>query len=243
MLDLMRNVLTRLGIEAPDLHPLYSERPDGVGVFAVAGSEAVGTWRALVQLAPETGVWPLLSGDPADEPILSEQLEASEDDPAAVISQAEVFDLAAWEDGQRDGNDLPPVKGWPLLAFRRRGPGFVTHLGVMTRRPLARANMLLVAAKKNWHIPAVLGYGGWNDCPFPHEHCALARLWNRDYAASVVGATHDTLEFHVARPPADKAACLELARLHYLYCSEIGEELGKYASTLLGNETWAFWWD
>jgi uncharacterized protein DUF4253 len=243
-MDAFRHALARVPLSPADLHPLYAEKPDNVVVFTLAGANAVETWQKLVRIARETGVWPLLSGQPKDEEIFSEQLEVCEDDPQEILSAADEFDLASWQESRRaDGAVAPAATGWPFFPSRRHGPPFVTHLGLQTRRPLGIASMLLVAAKENWHIPAVLGFGGWNDCPLPDVHCALARIWNREHGAVLAGATYDTLEYHIARPLERKEACIEMARTHYLYCTDIGSKLGTYAASLLGNESWQFWWD
>jgi uncharacterized protein DUF4253 len=243
-MDSFRDALARAALNPADLHPLYAEKPDNVVVFTLPGADAVEAWQTLSRIAPETGVWPLLSGHPKDEEIFAEQLELCEDDPQDIISSAEELDLAAWQESRReDGVVAAPATGWPFLASRKHGPSFVTHLGLQTQRPLGVANMLLVAAKDHWHVPAVLGFGGWNDCPSPDVHCAFARLWNREHGAVLAGATYDTLEFHIARPLETKEACIEMARTHYLYCTDIGSKLGTYAASLLGNESWSFWWD
>jgi Domain of unknown function (DUF4253) len=55
------------------------------------------------------------------------------------------------------------------------------------------------------------------------------------------------MDLRVARPPQSRAEALELAREHYVYCSDsIGQGVGTlcgWAALLLGHAWWSFWWD
>lgn len=93
-----------------------------------------------------------------------------------------------------------------------------------------------------WHK-----FGGWNDCPPPAIHAALARDWHDQYGARLVVNTHDILEFEIARPIATKEEAVAMALLHNRYCSDIVDQgIGsvlRLAAYLLGARYWYFWWD
>lgn len=96
-------------------------------------------------------------------------------------------------------------------------------------------------------IPAVPGFGAFNDCPEPAAHVAIHRYWNERYGAEIVARSEDYIECSIARPPATREAAINLAREHYAYCYDIVEQGTETISTLsamlLDNPTWFFWWD
>ncbi len=98
-----------------------------------------------------------------------------------------------------------------------------------------------------WQVPAFLKFGGWNACPWPHEHVTILRYWEEQFGARVVCLTEDTIECMVSRPPRTRRDALLLARDQYLYCEDIVEQgtrsLDALAAGLLNGESWYFWWD
>lgn len=93
-----------------------------------------------------------------------------------------------------------------------------------------------------WHK-----FGGWNSCPPPAVHVALARDWNEQYGARLVVNTHDILEFEIAHPIASREEAVVMALLHHRYCPDVIEQgIGsvlRHAAYLLGARYWYFWWD
>jgi hypothetical protein len=55
------------------------------------------------------------------------------------------------------------------------------------------------------------------------------------------------MDLNVTRPPQTRPEALDLAREHYVYCSDIVHQglgtLSALAARLMGNAWWAFWWD
>jgi hypothetical protein len=91
---------------------------------------------------------------------------------------------------------------------------------------------------------AYLHFGGWNQCPKPPVHIALARRWRERYGAVQVSNTHDSVEFRVAQPLTDREDALALALVQYHYCSDsIPDRLEVAAAELIGATVWHFWWD
>jgi hypothetical protein len=114
-------------------------------------------------------------------------------------------------------------------------------------RPPASIWLLLVPARHGWEVPATLRFGSWNGCPAPQEHVALMRHWHQGYGAQLVGLTHDTLSFSVARPPQNQEEALPLAHQHFHFCSGEGwnedDTPEMLVDGLVNRRGWWFWWD
>lgn len=89
-------------------------------------------------------------------------------------------------------------------------------------------------------------FGGWNACPFPHEHVAAFRYWTKRHDLELVGMFSDTLYLRSRRRPATREEALVLAREQYDYCPDLvdqGVSLRELAAGLMANDGWYFWWD
>ncbi|MEO0476072.1 MAG: DUF4253 domain-containing protein [Planctomycetota bacterium] len=96
-------------------------------------------------------------------------------------------------------------------------------------------------------MPAVIQYGGWNDCPFPAEQSGIMRHWQQTYGAQIISMTGDVVECHVERPPQDRDSAIELAWQQYWYCYDIVDQgcetVSNLGATLINSSYWYFWWD
>lgn len=106
----------------------------------------------------------------------------------------------------------------------------------------------LMPAQASWEIPAVIGYGGWNDYPTPEDHVAILRYWNHRYGAELVAMTGKTVELTVRRPPRTRPEALALAWEYFVYNDGYydyygAEDITQLAAGLLGADTWIAWWD
>jgi hypothetical protein len=79
---------------------------------------------------------------------------------------------------------------------------------------------------------------------------AVARYWNETHGADICALGKQTLEFRVARPPADQPAALALIREQMLFCAEGLHDLisappmfRDVVAQLRGQRYWLFWWD
>ena len=113
--------------------------------------------------------------------------------------------------------------------------------------PLPSVRVALVPTTAAWEVPAYLKFGGWNDCPAPHEHVAVLKHWHELYGAQLVGLAHDVLELGVTRPPKDRTGALIAALEQYAYCPDLvdqgTESLAALAATLQDASVWYAWWD
>lgn len=143
----------------------------------------------------------------------------------------------------RQGQREPEVGEWPAALPSPPSPPVSTRFG----QPLAKCHVALLPTDDWTTVPAHLLWGGWNDCPKPEYHVAALRSWRDRFGAELVGLGHDTMHIRVARRPQTQAAALELAREHYLYCSDIVDQgtgtLAPLAAELMASDWWFFWWD
>lgn len=96
-------------------------------------------------------------------------------------------------------------------------------------------------------LPVYLRFGGWNSCPMPHVHMALALYWRERYGAEIVTVSGAIVEYVVARPPATDEQAAELALEQFLYCEDIVlqgvDSVATLARVLRHSTRWYFWWD
>lgn len=149
----------------------------------------------------------------------------------------------------------PPFESWPGLA--PSGP--VTGAGVSPAEAAGRAvahllrtdpyvrtcSLALVPARRSADVPAILGWAA--EAPLPLV-CALLRSWEERFGARVVSGFGSELTVSVARPPLDLAHAERLALEHVLSTADnIVDDpptpFPEYASGLVGQPTWRFWWD
>jgi Domain of unknown function (DUF4253) len=112
------------------------------------------------------------------------------------------------------------------------------------------AALVRIPTPRSWEIPAYTMYGGWNGCPDSAVMVAVARYWNETHGADICALGKQTLEFRVARPPADQPAALALIREQMLFCAEGLHDLisappmfRDVVAQLRGQRYWLFWWD
>lgn len=105
-----------------------------------------------------------------------------------------------------------------------------------------------IPVKNPWEVFAYLPFGGWNECPAPEEHMAVAKYWFEKYGAIPALMTHDVLEYTI--PFGTSVAswqALDLALEQYAYCNDIvdqgAETIGRLADGLMKSHFWYFWWD
>jgi Domain of unknown function (DUF4253) len=143
--------------------------------------------------------------------------------------------LASSEPAEGEWPSNPPSSGGLTVAKDMRG------------RPLEKVHIVLLPTQEPAAVPAFLQWGGWNSCPPPEYHVAALRSWQVGYGTELVGLSHDVMNLRVTRRPASRAAAMELAREHFLYCNDIvWQGTGAYAplaAQLLNDDWWYFWWD
>jgi hypothetical protein len=145
---------------------------------------------------------------------------------------------------EEDGEYEPPLGEWP--ASPSRAPGLSVAYNIRTDQPLPKVHIVLVPTDDPTTVPAHLQWGNWNACPAPEYHVAALRHWRDHYGAELVGLM-DVMNLRVARKPATRDEATELARVQYVYCNDIVDQITDYlsvlAADLMAHDWWYFWWD
>lgn len=95
-----------------------------------------------------------------------------------------------------------------------------------------------------WKVFAYLPMGGWNACPMPEDHLAIAKYWQEKYGAVPAYVSSSIIQYWVQQPPAGN--CMPVAEEHLAYCEDIvfqGDNLATLAATVAKANVWFFWWD
>jgi hypothetical protein len=217
----------------------------------IAGSEAISMLEARRSLFPETGEYPFLIGDTEELNRVKETAEFNEQSFDDIIRGSLDVDLQKWIAERRAEAE---EYEFSLEDSLGTWPGEITEKGAVSlhrdilsgkiKPEVFLGNALI---KEPWHLPAILKYGAWNDCPESEVHCAFHRRWQSEFGAQIVGMSGDVVECVVSNPPRDQAAAIDLAWQQYWYCADIVEQgcgsVSNLAATLLNSPYWYFWWD
>ena len=216
-------------------------------LVTVSGSHAIAELDRLRGLYQSTGLYPILLGDAEDHTRIMDTLDESAD-VTATLDESRKIDPVRWfrEKPKSEPELYQSEEGeWP--ASPPEELGIITHQDVLTRKPKKEVLIGLLKVAAPWEVFAQLNWGGWNDCPFPAEHCAIHGYWASLYGAEVVSITGDVVQCVVTRPPSDRDASLRLAREQYVYCYDIVEQgvqsIAALAAGLTNSRYWYFWWD
>lgn len=163
--------------------------------------------------------------------------------------QARAFVEALSAIGAMVGGD-PPLGDWPTEPFDNPVLVFPDKYEIKGGEVVTtKVETVMIATfpTDDWtEVFAYARFGGWNACPWPHEHVAAFRHWTERYGLRLVGMSHDTLYLRATRKPKTREEALELAREQYDYCPDLvdqGVPLRELAAGLMANDWWFFWWD
>lgn len=102
-------------------------------------------------------------------------------------------------------------------------------------------------------VPAARGADALSLCgwtgPVNHAHTekisALVRSWEDRFGARVVMVEFATLHLSIAAPPVTQEHALAVAAECLAFCPDSIEhgEFVNYATELIGEKSWSFWWD
>jgi hypothetical protein len=222
----------------------------------VSGSDAVRLLEEYRSRYRSTAQYPFMIGDGEELERLEEQAEDAEQNSAEIIRASLAIDVGAWIAKEREQrrkeeeewgclSDEELLGEWPIKAV---DPGSITlHKDILSGKVKPKVYLGLAKIEQPWHLPALIHFGGWNDCPSAEEHCAFHRSWRDRFGAEITGMSGDTVECVVRNPPRDRKAALDLAWEQYWYCTDIVdqgcESISNLAATLLNSPYWFFWWD
>ena len=221
------------------------------GDFEIASCSGEYALKHLERLRSEgrgAGFTAILLGGKDDVDGLAENREFSKTSTQECLRLAAEVNVEEWLKKQVEADPecfQAEAGGWPPEA--PEAGSISAHLEVLSRKPKKAAYLAKIPTPKNWEAPAYIGMGGWNACPDAAVLTAFVKRWAECYGAEVVSITHDVMEFTVTKPPTTKEAALELAKEHYIFCSDIVDQgvgdVSALAAALLNSNYWYFWWD
>ncbi len=220
--------------------------------ISIPGAEALAELEKRREAYPKTGQYPFLIGDSEELERISEAAEFNDQNPEQIIQASLGIDLDEWIakrrafDEEDYGFSVEPILGeWPDEILEKGSIGL--HRDILTGKIKPEVYLGTAAISQPWHLPAVLKYGGWNDCPAPEVQCAFHRKWQAEFGVQITGMSGDVVECLVTNPPLDHKSAIELAWQQYWYCADIVEQgcesINNLAATLLDSSYWYFWWD
>ena len=218
----------------------------------IPGGDAIRLLNEHRSRYPATGQYPFLIGDAEDLARIEEAAKFYDQDPAETIRISLDLNPLEWIAGEQkfaeEDHGFSPDKivgDWPGEVAEKGSIGL--HKEVLSGKIKPEVYLGLAKIEKPWHLPAILRYGGWNECPGPEVHCALHREWQKRYGAEITGMSGDIVECVVTKPPTDRNEATILAWEQYWYCVDIVEQgcesVSNLAATLLNSPYWYFWWD
>lgn len=214
----------------------------------IAGRDAIQLLNEHRSHYPATGLYPFLMGDSNEVERLQEAAEYVEQDSETIIRTSFDIRVAQWLEKRQkeDESLLEEILGeWPGNISQKGSISL--HMDLLTEKIKPEIYFGLAKIAEPWQLPAILKYGGWNDCPDPDVHCAFHRHWQEMYGAEIIGVSGDVIECLVRNPPTERNEAIDLAWEQYRYCGDIVEQgcgsVSNLAGTLLDSKYWYFWWD
>ncbi|WP_278471380.1 DUF4253 domain-containing protein [Gimesia maris] len=217
----------------------------------VHGTEAVERLNELRDQFAKTGKYPFLIGPHQDRETMIKSAEFNRQSPEEILRASQKIDLEEWvaerraeveEYGYSPYEDLGE---WPG-EIQDKG-SFILHKNAVTGNFLPEVFIGLAQVETSWQLPAVLKFGGWNDCPDAEVQCAFHRKWQAEFGAEICSVGGGVIECTVNQPPQDQQSAMQLAWEQYWYCADIVDQgcetISNLGATLLKSPYWFFWWD
>lgn len=217
----------------------------------VHGTEAVERLNELRDQFAKTGKYPFLIGPHQDLETMIKSAEFNRQSPEEILLASQKIDLEEWvaerraeveECGYSPYEDLGE---WPGEIHDKGS--FILHKNAVAGNFLPEVFIGLAQVETSWQLPAVLKFGGWNDCPEAEVQCAFHRKWQAEFGAEICSVGGDVIECTVNRPPQDQQSAMQLAWEQYWYCADIVDQgcetISILGATLLKSPYWFFWWD
>ncbi|HEX6340755.1 DUF4253 domain-containing protein [Umezawaea sp.] len=257
-----------LSVPLPSGRPVTSEEEEDGDrpAFWLSDKPAPeGLWARLRAEHARSGLWPLLLDALDDEDddyrpwgngeVLPGDMSSPADhDPVALLTAWWADHTEAGQGDQPSPLTAPYGRVWPGLARpsdTRADPDLVAD-GLAEQLLAGHGSMRLglVAAERGADALAVAGWTGpMNYTNDTAEVSAVLRNWEDRFGARVVGVGFATLLLSVAAPPSTYVEALAVAAEHFAFCPDnvlqgsSPQTLASYAERLVGDHSWAFWWD
>ncbi|WP_417374963.1 DUF4253 domain-containing protein [Gimesia maris] len=217
----------------------------------VHGTEAVERLNELREQFAKTGKYPFLIGPHQDRETMIKSAEFNRQSPEEILRDSQKIDLEEWVAERRaeveEYGDSPyeDLGEWPGEIHDKGS--LILHKNAVTGNFLPEVFIGLAEVETSWQLPAVLKFGGWNDCPDAEVQCAFHRKWQAEFGAEICSVGGGVIECTVNQPPQDQQSAMQLAWEQYWYCADIVDQgcetISNLGATLLKSPYWFFWWD
>ena len=217
----------------------------------VHGTEAVERLNELREQFAKTGKYPFLIGPHQDRETMIKSAEFNRQSPEEILRDSQKIDLEEWVAERRaeveEYGDSPyeDLGEWPGEIHDKGS--LILHKNAVTGNFLPEVFIGLAEVETSWQLPAVLKFGGWNDCPDAEVQCAFHRKWQAEFGAEICSVGGGVIECTVNQPPQDQQSAMQLAWEQYWYCADIVDQgcetISNLGATLLKSSYWFFWWD
>jgi hypothetical protein len=192
------------------------------------GSEVLAVLESRRAAYPTTGEFPFLIGGAEELDRVQEAAEFNNQSPEDIVRGSLEVDLKHWL-AQRRGeaeeygfSERDVLGEWPGEVLEKGAVSL--HKDIVSGKLRSEAYLGIATVDHPWQLPAVLKYGGWNECPDAEVHCAFHRKWHADFGAEITGMSGDVIECAVNNPPRDRQSAVALAWEQYWYCSDVVEQ-------------------
>jgi hypothetical protein len=219
-------------------------------------AEVGALWRDIAFEFSQHGLWPLVLEslhDADDRPWLVGELDPAlssspgEHDPRSVLEEEWASVVPSEEEEPDAFARLAPFgREFPGLARMSEEPADEGALQTVTAGMNGRLG--LVAVTRPADALAVLGWLG----PLNHygdmgKLGSVLRSWEDRFGAYLVGVGFATMTLAVQSPPHTLEFAFQIAAEHFAMCSDNiyqgAGSIDEYASALVDQSSWIFWWD
>ncbi len=243
MTVLMSEFLKLSGLKIPPIRKLAGNGEGAIHGFSVPATEDAFTlWDKLCDLSQITGCWPVFLGGEEDIGLLNELLQYhSFQDVDTEIQKSLAFDLQRWS----EKSALAVIRD--TCSFNSHLKQTVTFSEIPTIGTNSdRVNVGFIPTQECYLSPAYLNFGGWYDCPAPHEHAGLLKRWNRIFGVEVLSITLEEICVIVRSPPQKKVSARMIHDETFLYCPDFPDDKipreTDYFEEILNAKYWTFNW-
>jgi hypothetical protein len=221
---------------------------------------ALAAWEAAAALTGQTGLAPLIRAFPIQEcqladfleeltKVPAERREAASIEVAPILTQRQVrLEQALAEADEDEGLERPA----DALASLRDGleQQSPDELAPHASKPFVfqtegKYVVLTLVACEPWELPVCIGFGGWNEAPYPVVQSAVLRHWSLRYGAELVATGGAYLEMRT-KQALTPSQLKTLAWEQFLFAEDSvlqGTETVAALAQEIASGHWFFWWD
>lgn len=213
----------------------------------LGNADPIATLRKHRTEYDKSGVYPFLIADETDLDRVLGPIKHADESPQEIIEKVSSISfqeiLAERRARCAESYEISELVGvWP-----KDSTEFSSHRDFPKKSLQEKSLLGLIELKEAWHFPAAMHFGGWNECPYPIDHCVFFEYWQKRFGAEIVAISGDTLECLVSRPPRTRHEAMDLAWQQFFFCEDNVLQgtlsVSALAAVLLDNEHWFFWWD